>query len=202
MGDDEISNEFREKLQKNADDFQSIVNKILSQHVKVQGWLTITFVNATADILASNTICDSLPGNILCDSYIKFYTNNEMVAQTSVVWNEKYPYIGKTFITPKISMEAPITIEMLDYDSATSSDMILSWNTNVRELLNDGELYTVYGIGENKIVTKSSWTEEPIQFTSDEEKTFYNEFIMNLFHDLNHFIKKNLSLTNEIVLVK
>lgn len=184
------------------DNFQSIVNKALSQRVKVQGWLTITFVNATADVLASNKVCDSLPGNVLCDSYVKFYANNEMIGQTSVVWNEKYPYIDKTFISPKINKEAPITIEMLDYDSATSSDVILSWNTNIPELLNNGELYNIYGIGENKIVTKSTWTEEPIQFTNDEEKSFYNEFIMNLFHDLNHFLQKNVTDVNEIIVVK
>lgn len=108
MGRKEISNEFREKLQKNSDDFQTIVNKVMNQRVNVQGWLTITFVNATADILASNTICDSLPGNVRCDSYIKFYINKEMIGQTSVVWNEKYPYIDKTFISPKISKEDPI----------------------------------------------------------------------------------------------
>lgn len=169
----------------------------------MQGWLTITFINATADSLASNAVCDSLPGNLqLCDSYVKFYVNNKMLGQTSVVWNEKYPHIDKTIITQKISKDAPITIELLDYDSATSSDLILTWNTNVKELLNNGELYTIYGILENKIVTKSTWTEEPIQFTNDDEKMFYNEFIINLFHDLNHFLKKNETDVFEAIVVK
>lgn len=193
MGHEDISNEFREKLQKNTNDFQSLVNKVLIQHFRVQGWLTITFVNATADVLASNTVCDSLPDtNTLCDSYVEFYIDNQIIGQTSVIWNDKYPYIDKTFISPKVSKEAPVTIELLDYDSATNSDTILSWSTNVQKLLNDGEVYTIYGIGENKLVMKSTWTEEPIQFTNDEEKKFYNDFIINLFHDINHFVQENV----------
>lgn len=169
-----ISNEFREKLQQSLDEFQSIATKVLVQRVKAQGWLTTTFIKATADVLSSNNNCDFLPWD-LCDSYIKFYINNQIIGETSTIWNEKYPHIDRTFTSPKISKKAPVTIEMIDYDYAPSHDMILSWNTNVRDLLNNGELHTIYGIGENRIVMQSSWREEAIKFENDEETKFYNQ---------------------------
>lgn len=178
MGNEEFSDKFREKLQQSLDEFQSIATRVLIKKVKVQGRWTVTFVEATADVLATNNPCDALPWDILCDSYIKFSINNQKIDETSVIWNEKYPKIGRTFVSPKISKNAPVTIEMLDYDYLSSNDMILSWNTNVRELLNDGELHTIYGIGDNKIIMKSSWTDEPIQFENDKEKSFYNKITL------------------------
>lgn len=181
MGDEEISEKFRLKLQQNLDDLQSIATKVLNQKVEQQGHLVITIMGATADILASNKSCDywSPP----CDSYIKVYINSELIGQTPVIWDTKYthiveniPYNNRTFKSPKISKNASVSIEMLDYDSVYFLDndhIILSWNTTVRELLENGKLYTIYGIQENEIDVRSSWEEEPIQFENDKEKYFY-----------------------------
>lgn len=174
MDDDDISHEIRETLEQYLDGFQSLTIKLLIKRIKANGWLTTTFLKATAHKLASDNKCDVFTP---CDSFIKFYINNQMIGQTSVVWDTKHINIDRTFMSPKISKKAPVTIELMDYDSVSSDDMILSWNTNVDTLLNHEEIYTIYGIGENQIVTKSTWREEPIQFENDEEMRFYNQML-------------------------
>lgn len=60
--------------------------------------------------------------------------------------------------------KAPILIEMWDEDMLSSSDLMLSQNTDIDELLSEGSEHTFYGQGNrNNVVVSSIWVDEPIE---------------------------------------
>ena len=122
--------------------------------MKKYGWLTITFTHATAATHAAGAPCDLFSP---CDPYIKLFIDAVEVYKTKTIYDQKYVYFGETYSSGKISKKSKITIEMWDWDAMTSHDSILSWNTNIYELL---KTPTKHGYGENKIVTKSSWIDQ------------------------------------------
>lgn len=152
MGDETISNTTLVKLQQEMDAFK----RILSLSMKKYGWLTITFKEATAATHATGSSCDVFTP---CDPYIKLFINDIEVYRTRIIYDQEYVYFDETYSSEKISKKSKITIEMWDWDAVSSHDSILAWNTNIRELLRTP---TKHGYGENKIVTKSSWIDQPL----------------------------------------
>lgn len=152
MGEEEISNTTSGKLQYELNTFY----RVLILTMKKFGWLTVTFLEATAATHATGRKCDVWTP---CDAYIQLSIERDMVYKSRVIWDQKYVYFGDTYTSGKISKKAKITIEMWDYDQFSSHDPILLWETNVYELL---RTKTKHGYGENKIVTRSSWKDEPV----------------------------------------
>lgn len=125
--------------------------------------MKITFYEATAASHADGSACDPFGP---CDPYIKLYIDGKLVHQTEKFINQKNVFFGETYSSPRMSKSAPITFELWDSDLIASDDLILSWNTSVEELLEDGTMHIKYGFGENKIVTMSTWRE--LNFSADE----------------------------------
>lgn len=120
---------------------------------KANGRLSITFEEAKAYSHASGANCDIFDP---CDPYINLFINNKKVYQTRILFDQTNVYFGETYTSHVINRNASIRIEMWDHDLMSSPDLILSWDTNVDELL---QKRIKYGTGKNKIVTSSSWLE-------------------------------------------
>lgn len=154
LGDEEVSKSFRKALEYNLENAQSIAASkvyVCKKDEDENGWLTITFEDARAATHTSGGNCDIFSP---CDPYIKLFINNENVYESEVFWEQEYVYFGKTYTSNMINKGASIKIEMWDWDRASTSDLILSWDTSIKDLLKNS---IKYGTGENKIVTSSSW---------------------------------------------
>lgn len=128
--------------------------------MKKSGYLKISFGQVRASTHSSGSRCDvSTP----CDAFISIFVGGDEVLRTSTIWDNEYPQFWETYYSSKISKNSPITIQMWDFDTFSSNDLILSWDTSIEELLSDGEAHVKYGYGNsNKITTKTTWTEEVI----------------------------------------
>lgn len=128
--------------------------------MKKSGWVEISFGEVKASTHSSGSRCDVITP---CDAFILIFVGGDEVLQTSTIWDNEYPQFRETYYSSKIAKNSNIIIEMWDYDSVSSNDLILSWDTNIEELLSDGEVHVKYGHGNrNKITTKTTWTEEAI----------------------------------------
>lgn len=153
MGSDEISHGFREQLERDLNHFSSMMTV---QSLQKYGWLTITFKDVAAVRLASGERCDVASP---CDSFIRILVNGEQVFRTQTFWDTAYHNYRLTYQTEKMHKKLPVTIELWDYDTVSSNDMILSWNTNVKELL---KKRVKYGVEGNAINFEASWREQKI----------------------------------------
>lgn len=100
-----------------------------------------------------------------CDAYIKIFVNDFLKFQTETVMDSSNPIFAEKYRSSRMRKNSQITIEMWDFDTYSSHDLILSWNTDVDELLSNGNggLFTVNGHnGINEIRMRVFWTEDAI----------------------------------------
>lgn len=99
-----------------------------------------------------------------CDPYIKLYIDGREVYRTDTKQNNHLPYFGETYKSPKMLKKARIKIEMWDEDATwmgPTDDLILRWETNIDELLQNGIFWGGKGnVWKNRIVTTSTWKDE------------------------------------------
>ncbi|XP_031630421.1 uncharacterized protein LOC116345309 [Contarinia nasturtii] len=124
------------------------------------GWWTIAIHGGEAHTDIFGNACDDWGA---CDAYIKILVEGKEVYRTECRVNTHMPYFGETYRSPRIHKSVRITIELWDEDSGwmgSPDALMMRWETNIDQLVNNGIKWGEKGYWKNKIVTASSWKDE------------------------------------------